>query len=189
MYIMLCYIILYIYIYISREVFSFSNIYVMVSTYGKNGRWHYPALYYYCFFLFVFLQSTLGPGNSNFLVLLLVWHIYVCDLENDRKFRSRSHKKWLDLVLRSFEKIISNNSFRSQKNIRSWSDRKFIRSLMPWFLENVFLLWSDVVALTEKRNLTLEDNLIWISETSRLGWKKGFLLCCVSNFYLNFAGK
>ena len=111
---------LYYIIYVPQHVFFL--------TYGKNGRWHYlPFILFYIFF----------AVHPTFLVLLLVWYICVCDLENDRKFRSRSHKKWFDLVLRSFKKNISNNSFRSQKNIRSLSDRKFIRSLMPW--QNMYI--------------------------------------------------
>ena len=82
--------------------------YVKFSTYGKNGRWHYlPFILFHFFLLSIQLFGT----------LISMVYIYVCDLANDRKFWSRSHKKWFDLVLRSFKKIIWNNSFWSQKNI------------------------------------------------------------------------
>ena len=75
---MLYYIIYYIY----PDRFSyFSNIYVMFSTYGKNGRWHYLLFIYFFIFLFFFffaLHAYSRQGNSNFLVVLSARCIYTC---------------------------------------------------------------------------------------------------------------
>ena len=47
--------------------------------------------------------------------LKVCWYVYVCDLENDRKFRSRSHKKGFDFVIRSFKKIYQITHFDHKK--------------------------------------------------------------------------
>ena len=63
---------------------SFIYIYIMVSTYWKNGRWQYLLFIYWLLLLFFFFCRPQVQEILTFLVLLFVWYIYVCDLENDR---------------------------------------------------------------------------------------------------------